>query len=163
MKTLLLMRHGKSSWDGKKIKDEERPLKKRGRKDSKYIANILKENELIPQLILASTAERTKETAQIVAEKSGYKGEITHFHSFYMGEPDDFLKKLHKLDDKMERVLLIAHNPGLEAFLQVLCGKVTSLSTATLAYLVLPIDHWEDLTLETEAELIGIWKPKEDD
>ncbi|HOC22859.1 MAG TPA: histidine phosphatase family protein [Anaerolineaceae bacterium] len=159
-KTLLLMRHGKSSWKDKKIPDYERPLKKRGKAASAEIGKILRENELIPQAILSSPALRASETAEIVAKESGFPGKITFIDSFYMAEPDVYINYLKGLDDSLERVMIISHNPGLEAFMQLLDGRLEALPTGSMAYLCLNINHWSDLSLETDAELIGFWDPE---
>ncbi len=159
-KTLLLMRHGKSSWKDKKIPDYERPLKKRGKAASAEIGKILRENELIPQAILSSPAMRASETAEIVAKESGFPGKITFIDSFYMAEPDVYINYLKGLDDSLERVMIISHNPGLEAFMQLLDGRLEALPTGSMAYLCLNINHWSDLSLETDAELIGFWDPE---
>jgi len=58
-------------------------------------------------------------------------------------------------------VMIVGHNPGLEALLQLLDGKVDSLPTGSLAYLVLDIKHWADLTKSTAGELISFWEPDE--
>ena len=156
-KTLLLMRHGKSSWKDKKIPDYERPLKKRGKAAAVEIGNILRENELIPQAILSSPASRASETAEIVAKESGFAGKITFIDSFYMAEPDVYIDYLKSLDDSLERVMVVSHNPGLEAFMQLLDGRLEALPTGSMAYLCLDINHWSDLSFETDAELIGFW------
>jgi phosphohistidine phosphatase len=156
-KTLLLMRHGKSSWKDKKIPDYDRPLKKRGKVAAIEIGNVLRENELIPQVILSSPASRASETAEIVAKESGFPGKVTFIDSFYMAEPDVYVDYLKSLDDELERVMVVSHNPGLEAFMQLLDGHLEALPTGSLAYLCLDIDHWSELSLETDAELIGFW------
>ena len=159
-KTLLLMRHGKSSWKDKKIPDHERPLKKRGKAASAEIGKILRENELIPQAILSSPALRASETAEIVAKESGFPGKITFIDSFYMAEPDVYINYLKGLDDSLERVMIVSHNPGLEAFMQLLDGRLEALPTGSMVYLCLNINHWSDLSFETDAELIGFWDPE---
>ena len=70
MKTLLLMRHAKSSWKDDTLSDHERPLKKRGRKDTKRIAKVIKENNLIPNVIISSPAVRTLETVNILKKRT---------------------------------------------------------------------------------------------
>ena len=159
-KTLLLMRHGKSSWKDKKIPDYERPLKKRGKAASAEIGKILRENELIPQAILSSPALRASETAEIVAKESGFPGKITFIYSFYMAEPDVYINYLKGLDDSLERVMIVSHNPGLEAFMQLLDGRLEALPTGSMVYLCLNINHWSNLSFETDAEMIGFWDPE---
>ncbi len=159
-KTLLLMRHAKSSWSDKKLPDFQRPLKKRGAIASAEIAEILRENELIPQVILSSPALRASQTAEIVAKVCNLEQKITYVNSFYMGEVREFIEQLQKLDDSLERVMIIAHNPGLEAFMQTLDGKLDALPTAALAYISLDLHHWSEISKDTTGELVGYWDPE---
>ena len=160
-KTLLILRHAKSSWKNEKLKDFDRPLKHRGEEAANLIGKILVKAELIPQVILSSPAQRAKQTAEIVVEESKFKGELKLVESFYMGEPENYIKELKNLPDEIERVMVVGHNPGLEALLQLLDGKVDSLPTGALAYLVLDVKHWADLTKATVGELISFWEPDE--
>lgn len=160
MKTVLLMRHAKSSWKDHKLPDIERPLNKRGKKDVPYMGQILADKELVPQMILCSMAVRARMTAEIVAEKCGYKGEITFLDSFYLAEPAVYTDALSTLPDEIERVMLIGHNPGLEGLVQMMSGQVESLPTSAIAYLVLPVSHWNEINADTHAEICELWRPK---
>lgn len=161
MKTLLLMRHGKSSWKDSSLSDHERPLKKRGRRDSKRIAQELEKNDLYPHVILSSSATRAKETVEIIVDTLDYENRIIFSDELYMAEPEDFIDALSNLSDDDDTVLIVGHNPGMEAFLQMIAGEIESLPTAGLGHLVLALDSWQDLTLDTMGDLIGLWKPKE--
>lgn len=160
MKTLLLMRHAKSSWKQENLSDHERPLKKRGRKDAKQIAKIIKEQDLIPDLILSSSAVRAVETAEVIVKSLDYKNEIIYSDALYMGEPGDFVDVLKTLDKHVDKVMIVAHNPGLEAYLQIIDGEIESMPTAALGYLVVNIDKWKDISFDTMGDLIGFWTPK---
>jgi phosphohistidine phosphatase len=159
MKTVLLMRHAKSSWKDHKLKDIERPLNKRGKKDVPFMGQILADKELVPQMILCSPALRARLTAEMVAEKCGYKGEITYIDSFYLAEPAVYAGALCSLPDEIERVLLIGHNPGMEGLVQILSGQVESLPTSAIAYIVLSISHWNELDGATHGDIIELWSP----
>jgi len=162
MKTLLLMRHAKSSWKEKDIPDQERPLNKRGRKDAPQMGKLLKEKELIPNVILCSSAKRTVSTAEDVMDKADIKKKTLRLlDSFYLAEPDVYLKELCELPDDIEKVLVIGHNPGLEGLLQILSGRIESLPTSAIAYLSVPIKSWKDLSETNETELIALYRPKE--
>lgn len=161
MKNLLLMRHAKSSWKDEKLEDQERPLKKRGKKDAKLIAKKLKKHDLVPDLILSSTAVRASETVEMIAETLGYDGPIMFSDDLYMGEPQDFINILRTLGDEYETVMIVAHNPGLEAYLQIVDGEIEALPTAGLGHLSLALDSWKELTFETMGELLSFWTPKE--
>ena len=78
-----------------------------------------------------------------------------------MGEPTAYIEPLTKLPDDVERVLIVGHNPGLEALLQLLTSRIESLSTGAMAYLVLSVKHWQDLNKDTQGELIQLWLPRE--
>jgi phosphohistidine phosphatase len=161
MKTLLLMRHAKSSWKDTSIPDHDRPLAKRGLRDSSRMGELLGQRELIPQTILCSTALRAVETARIITAVSGHDIPIILSEHLYLAEPVTYISELAGLSDDLERVMVIGHNPGLESLLQMLSEQIESLPTAVIAYLSLPIQRWADLSSDTEAELIELWRPKE--
>lgn len=157
MKTLLLLRHGKSSWKEKDLPDKKRPLKKRGINESIYIGKALLENVLVPQVILSSPAVRAHDTAEQVAKACGFKQKIVCPHDFYMAEPSGYIQELKALPDDIERVLVVGHNPGLEALLQYFDGKIETLPTGALAYLSMQLDSWSNLSLDSAGELVGFW------
>ena len=161
MKTLLLMRHAKSSWKHHDLKDHDRPLNKRGKKDAPLMGKLIHEKELIPQIILCSSANRARLTAEGMLDDIDYKGEIRYLDSLYLAEVPAYIEEINNLPDEMERVLVIGHNPALESLLQILCSQVESLPTAALAYLSLPIQHWNELSDKTEGELVELLKPRE--
>ncbi len=161
MKTLLLMRHAKSSWKDNDIKDFDRPLNKRGEIDAPLMGKLLHEQELVPQRILSSPALRARMTAEAIVKEMDYSGEVEYFDSFYLAEPSVYFDMVRTLPDAIERVLLIGHNPGLEAVLQVLTKQVVPLPTAALAHIALPLHQWSDLNLEVDGELVQLWRPRD--
>lgn len=161
MKTLLIMRHGKSSWKHKDLADHERPLAKRGVRDSGMMGEFIREKELTPQLILSSTAVRTIQTAQIFSEVDGFHGNTIALDSLYLAEAEIYVQELKKLSDEYERVMVIGHNPGLETLLQMITGRIEALPTGVIAYVSLPISKWAELEGDAEGELIQLWRPKE--
>ena len=160
MKTLLLMRHAKSSWKDPELPDHDRPLNKRGLKDAPFMGEVLKEKELLPQRILASTALRVRETVNGLVQTSSYAGEIEFSDALYLAEPEVYLTALQALPETLERVMIIGHNPGLEGLLQLLSGRIESLSTGSIAYISLPIQNWGDLNGQIEGELVEMFEPQ---
>ena len=163
MKTVLLLRHAKSSWDHPGRNDRERPLNKRGKRQAPEMGKLINAENLTPDLILSSPAKRACKTAQAVAEACGYDGEIEQIDDFYPGAPDDYLRVLSELPDGVRRVMVVGHNPGLEELLRVLVGELRTLSTATLAQVELPLEAWQDLTASTRGELVRILRAPEID
>lgn len=161
MKTLLLMRHAKSSWDEPELPDFDRPLNKRGEKDAYRMGKLIKKEKLIPDMILSSPAVRAKATTQAVVDKIEYDDEVLYLDSLYLGEPENYFRALIELSDDVERVLVVGHNPGLETVLQIMCGKVESLPTAAIAYLKVPVRKWKVLNQHIDSYLVKIWRPKD--
>ncbi len=155
------MRHAKSSWEGKNQDDWERPLSKRGKKNAEHIGEFLKKEKLIPDLILASSAVRARETAEIVMEEMKYRADYCSVYRLYLAEVDVYAREVQKIPDDVQRVLLIGHSPSLDSLLQMLSGKVETLSTSAVAQLTVPIEFWKDFTLETQGELVNLWRPKD--
>jgi len=161
MKTLLLLRHAKSSWKHPENPDLERPLNKRGKKDAPLMGRLIKDKELIPQCILCSTAVRATQTAEMIVKYSGFKGKVDYLDSFYLAEPNVYLEGLQTLPDEIERVMIIGHNPGMEGLLQILSGQVESLPTSSMAHIVLPVSQWKELNLDTEGDLVEKISPED--
>ena len=114
MKTILLLRHAKSDWGDSELTDFDRPLAKRGQNDAPLMGEVIKQFDHVPDLILSSPALRAKETAQLVAAACGYEKPIEWVETFYTGGCDDSLTILQGLPDKVERVMIIGHNPTME-------------------------------------------------
>ena len=100
------------------------------------------------------------ETVDVIVENLEYENEILYLDELYMGEPEDFVNALRNLDNDFEKVMIVAHNPGLEAYLQIIDGEIEAMPTAALGYLVLGIDDWQELSFDTMGDLIGFWTPK---
>lgn len=161
MKTLLLLRHAKSSWKHDDIPDHDRPLKKRGKRDAPRMGRLLLEEELVPQLIISSTAKRARRTARYVADACGYGGEVILERGLYQAGPMGHIRILQEIEDTYQRVMLVGHNPGLEVLLEVLTGQSEWLPTAALAHVQLPIAQWADVREYVGGELVSLWTPKE--
>ena len=161
MKTLLVLRHAKSSWNDPALDDHERPLNTRGRRDGPRMGELVRQYGLIPELVISSDAVRARLTAEAVAEAAHYAGEILLDRHLYMASPADIVSVFRKIAGNAEIVMIVGHNPGLEELVEQLTGEQQDLPTAALAQIVLPIDQWRDLKLSTRGTLLGYWRPKE--
>ena len=161
MKTLLVLRHAKSSWNDPALDDHERPLNRRGRRDAPRMGELVREYGLMPDVVISSDAVRARLTAEAMAEALHYAGEILLDQHLYMASPDDIFSLLRRVRQNAETVMIVGHNPGLEELVEQLTGARQDLPTAALAQIVLPIDRWRDLTLSTRGTLMGHWRPKE--
>ena len=143
MKTLYLIRHAKSSWDDMALADEDRPLNRRGKRDAPKVGERLAKRRPKPDLILSSPATRAVMTAEIIAKKLDYKrSKIVLDDRLYAVSADDLLEVIHQLDDKVERVMLIGHNPELTGLAHRLSSKITHLPTCAVAEFRFDAKSW---------------------
>lgn len=114
-----------------------------------------------PDLILSSSAVRARETARLVQEKIQHPDSVTVSDELYAFEPAPFLNALIHLDEKLDSVMLVGHNPAMEEMVAGLTGEFQPLPTATLVRIQLPIDEWGKASFGMHAKVAGIWRPKE--
>ncbi|MGD9092775.1 MAG: histidine phosphatase family protein [Anaerolineales bacterium] len=161
MKTLLILRHAKSSWKDVTLADHERPLNKRGSRDAPRMGELLRYEQIIPDLIITSTAKRALMTVEALVETSGYDGEVHLTNDFYHASTEAFLAILSQVPDEYQCVMVVGHNPGLEVLIDVLTGEYLRMPTAALAQVSLPIQNWAEIYDEVMGVLVDYWRPKE--
>lgn len=159
MKTLLVLRHAKSSWNDASLADHDRPLKKRGRQSAPRMGRWVASRDLVPDLIISSTAVRARETAAAVAEACAYAGEIALAPELYGAQPADVIAQLHAV--AAERVMVVGHNPTLEELVGDLTGVDARMPTAALAQIEIDVEQWSDVRLDGGATLVNLWLVKE--
>ena len=160
MKTLLIMRHAKSSWKHPERSDYDRPLNRRGKRDAPRMGKFLQQEGLVPDRILTSSAKRARRTANKVAKASGYTRKVKKLETLYDSVPGVYFETLQNLPDKYQRVMVVGHNPTMEQLVHHLTGRIKRMPTAALAHIELPIERWEALDLFTKGTLVNLWTPK---
>jgi len=155
MKILTLLRHAKSGWDDPVSRDFDRPLNKRGRKAARVIGRAMRDEGLSFDAIIASPAVRVVETLRDVGDGYGQALEPEQDQALYLASPAVLLERIHHVDDKVERLLVVGHNPGLEQLTLMLSGSSEDglrrevelkYPTATLAEIRFDVDSWADVT-----------------
>jgi len=162
MKTLLLMRHAKSSWDDDRLADHNRPLSKRGKNDAPRMGRLLKELQLVPDLVLSSTAVRAQKTAEAVVDACGCVETLQSFPEIYEDGMEGMLEILRTLPPEYEIVLVIGHNPDVELLVSELTGESVRMPTAAIARVDLSLQSWHALTEVTPGKLTGYWTPRQE-
>ena len=160
MKTLLILRHAKSSWDDESLDDFDRPLNQRGNRDAPRIGQLLRERDLLPELILCSTAVRAYSTLERVCEAADYQGQFELHSDLYLAPSATYVELLQEVAEPLDRVMVIGHNPGLETLLTDLTGAVEHMPTGGLAVVELPIERWQQLRRPTAGRLLHLFRPK---
>ncbi len=154
VKTVLLLRHAKSSWDNPRLTDFERPLAPRGRKAAPRMGRFMFRNGLVPDRVLCSGARRAVETLELASEtwEESVQREIRD--EIYHGSTGSLLEMIHGLPPEETSVLLVGHNPTFEDFAHLLAGSGEELAlhelglkypTGALAILDFDIDDWEEV------------------
>lgn len=147
MKRLHVLRHAKSSWDDRSLADHDRPLAPRGRRAASRMAQWIAEHDVRPQLVCCSTAVRARETLDRILPSLGDVA-VRQEPSLYMASVEGLLDVVRELPD-VDEVMLVGHNPGLEA-LTVLLARPSAerdrvhekLPTGALVTLELAVDAW---------------------
>src|ERR1041385_7436623 len=114
MKELLLLRHAKSSWGEPGQDDFDRPLNKRGRRAAADIGRWLSDQGLQPNLVLCSSARRTRETLELLEDTLDARVPLHIEPGLYLADDAALLTRLHRIDAAVPSVMVIAHNPGLQ-------------------------------------------------
>src|SRR4051812_32457121 len=121
MKTLIVVRHAKSSWSESGIGDHDRPLNSRGKKDAPEMAERLRKSGIKIDLFVSSTALRARTTARYFADEYGIsKKDIVLEEQLYLAPAEAYYEVLSKLDDKYDTVAVFGHNPGITEFANTL-------------------------------------------
>lgn len=161
MKTLLILRHAKSSWNYPELSDHDRPLNNRGKRDAPLVGQLLADEDLVPELILSSSAARARSTAKLVADYCGYDDEIQLVRDLYHAGPETFYEIISRVPDSKGRIMVVGHNPGIEELLEDLTGSWERMPTAALAQVELLITSWHEIDSFVNAKIINLWLPKD--
>ena len=146
MKTLLLLRHAKSSWDNANLSDFDRPLNKRGVESAPLIGKAIRKRKLQPDLIFSSPAVRAKETIELVRESAGLAAPIKFEPGIYEASAGRLLDIVSRIPDEADTAMLVGHNPGFEDVLELLTREKQHLPTAALACVKLDVEKWSEVS-----------------
>ncbi|MFQ5567180.1 MAG: histidine phosphatase family protein [Paracoccaceae bacterium] len=169
MKTLILMRHAKSSWAEPGMDDHDRPLSARGRSAAPVMAHWLQTRGLRPDRVLCSPSRRTCETLELMRDALPLVPDPDLPAALYHAGPGALLKHLKRLPRGCASVLVIGHEPGLGALLRMLGGGAAApecrracdhFPTAAVAVLEADIGDWRDLGAD-RVEFVDFAVPRE--
>lgn len=146
MKTLYLLRHAKSSWGNASLPDRDRPLEARGERDAARMSKRWSQQHEKPDLIMSSPAARALATAKVVAQGLDYKiKNITVDERLYAATVDALIAVIEALDDKLDRVMLVGHNPGFAALAHHFDSGITHMPTCALAEFRFEAKSWSGI------------------
>ncbi len=161
MKELLVIRHGKSSWDDPAQADRARPLKPRGERAGDAMGARLAARASVPERVITSDARRALATAERLAAAAGVASDrVVVEPQLYTERTDDVLKVIRRIDDGVECAAIVGHNPALHELVHTLSDlRLGKYPTAAIAHLRLPVECWGDVA-EGAAEVVDYDWPK---
>ena len=146
-KTLLIVRHAKSSWDLASLNDFERPLNERGKKDAPVMAERLLKKNIAIEAFVSSPAKRAKKTAELFCSAFGIpEDQVTFISKLYHATPAVFYEVVEELDDSFSKVAIFSHNPGITEFVNSLIEgvKIDNMPTSGVFAIQVHADKWKD-------------------
>jgi phosphohistidine phosphatase len=158
MLTLSLLRHAKSSWSNPTLPDRERPLATRGVSDAPLMGKAMAERGIDPELVLCSSARRTRDTLELVLPELRVEPKVVYVDALYHASPEQMLEMLHEIQPGANRVMLVGHNPEIQAFALDLVGSGpkdfkdrlrTKFPTAGLAVINFVSGLWRSVTVNS--------------
>ncbi|MDX1970832.1 MAG: histidine phosphatase family protein [Planctomycetaceae bacterium] len=166
MKSLLLLRHAKSSWDHPELADHDRPLKQLGIEAAKRMGRWTLAKSLIPDRVLCSSAARTTETwdrVRSVWERAARTSpEVTIHPELYACSTDAIRRVIAEFGRSSQSVMVIGHNPALQDLLSQLTGVDETFPTAAFAKIDLPIDDWVEIQQsDLRGNLFRLQRPRD--
>jgi phosphohistidine phosphatase len=125
-RTLLLLRHAKSSWDDASLDDFERPLSRRGRDAAPLVGRHIARRGWVPDMAIVSPAARTRQTWDLVAAEFPRRPQLVVDRSIYEAEPGAILAAIRGISDDVATLMVVGHNPGLEQLAWRIAGDGSS-------------------------------------
>jgi phosphohistidine phosphatase len=160
-RTLVLVRHAKSSWDESSLPDHDRPLARRGQKALPKMRDHLEHLRIHPDVVLCSSAVRTRQTLDGIRDAFGTGADIEIEDDLYAADAEDLLARLTRLGDDVGSALMVGHNPGVADLVDLLTGGQNAPDAVpTGAIAVLSFEAmWSGLAPAT-ASLDSFWQPR---
>ena len=124
------------------------------------MAGWLREMTMVPNLILSSTSHRTRETVELMIGEWGSEPVVTFTEGLYLATPEMILRTIQSDGCGAERLMVLAHNPGVTHFVSTLAKQGVEMPTAAIAIFELELDDWSKLRMGTHARLIHYMRPK---
>ncbi|MDG2222323.1 MAG: histidine phosphatase family protein [Rubripirellula sp.] len=157
---LILMRHAKSDWGDSSLSDHERALNARGQRDSPRMAAWLADSGWIPDLVLSSSSTRTRATYQKMVEHWDQEPAVSFTDALYLASPESILQSIRADGMESERLMVIAHNPGISYLASLLAKQSIEMPTAAVAVFQLDLSDWHELRESTPIQLVQTMRPK---
>ncbi len=158
MRTLILLRHAKSSWKDPTLPDHERPLNSRGKADAPLMGKALAKHGVTPDHVLCSSARRTRDTLALVLPELKSTPQVDYVDGLYHGTPQALLEILKGAPATAGTLLLVSHNPEIHELALDLIGSgpmhlrdrlAAKYPTAGVVVIRFPAGDWKDIQINS--------------
>lgn len=161
MKNLYIIRHAKSSWDDSTLSDHDRPLNERGFRNANFMANLLKNKNIFPELIISSTAERATQTAHIFSDVLSYSNKVKFDSRIYEATTQNLIEVVSQIDDNYNIVFLFGHNPGLLNFANFISSQqIYNLPTCAIIGFEFQHEKWVNISRHSAKIILSEYPKK---
>lgn len=143
-KQLLLVRHAKSSWADFSVKDFDRPLNDRGKKDAPVMAKRLLDKKIAIDAFVSSPAKRARKTAEYFAvEYDRPKKAIIFIDELYLATPEVFATVIGQVSDEYDTIAVFSHNNGITDYANTLTDtRIDEMPTCSIFAVKAPVQSW---------------------
>ena len=160
MRSIIIFRHGKSDWDAIYDRDHDRPLSKRGIKASMKMGQYLNKINQIPEIVISSSAIRTKNTAKLAIKHGSWSSKIFIETKIYGGTSETLLSIIHSTEDKYGSICFVGHEPTCSSFISLCTYHSQRFTTASMAKINFKTNSWSEINFGA-GTLEWIKSPKE--
>ncbi len=161
MLELMLMRHAKSDWSRGPTKDFDRPLNSRGIRNAPGMGRYIAQHAFEPDLVCCSTANRARQTADLVLPAYDTPPKIVYSNELYLATVPDLRRIIGGMDNAFQKIMVIGHNPGLSGMASHLSGEHFELPTAAVVRLTHDGDDWSGAVGVKSWRPVSFWRPRE--
>lgn len=160
MRSLLVLRHAHARRAAPGMDDHERPLSERGERDARRMGRRLRGEDLVPDVVIASTAVRARDTARLAAEAGDFADRMETSDQLYEAEPEDGLDVVRAHGATADRVMIVGHNPAFQELVRGAGDGIEAMPTGAVAMVAVDAPAWEELDPEA-CYLVRIMVPEE--
>ena len=157
---LILMRHAKSDWGDPSLSDHQRPLNDRGKRDAPRMADWLMSIDMVPDTILSSSSERTRETVALMTPQWRSEPMTSFCEGLYLATPESILSTIRSDAGDATKLMVLAHNPGITTLASGLADNLIEMPTAAVAVFKIATPDWSKLQSSTPMQLTQFMSPK---
>jgi len=155
----MVMRHGKSDWEADAPDDHARPLTQRGVASAERMGEVIRDLGLAPDLVVSSTAQRAKATAELARLAGGWSTRLILADELYGASVKDTLDVVSRFGEEHERLMVVGHQPTWSMLVQHLTGARCAMRTASVADIEILSDRWTGVA-SSSGTLVTLLQPR---